>query len=52
MIDNFGGVQIPHFHNLLGFGYVESHTELTQGAVWQRLVVRQECLSTKGNSVF
>jgi hypothetical protein len=39
MVDNLDGVQIPHLHNLLGFGYVASHTVLTQGAGWQRLVV-------------
>lgn len=39
MVDNLGGVQTPHLHNLLGLGYVESHTILTQGAVWQRLVL-------------
>lgn len=34
MVDNLGGVQIHHLHNLLGFGYVESHTVLnTRGSL-------------------
>jgi hypothetical protein len=39
MVGNLGGVQTLHLHNLLGFGYVELHTVLTQGQSGKRLVV-------------